>query len=480
MKDSARLQSVIDILTLHGADKKPLDTVCHGYFKTRRYIGSKDRQAISAYVYNIMRRQATCNWWGLERGLSPLLMSPSDAARIRLLAYLWIFEKVARDKFGLLFSGEKYAPSPLSDKERAVFEELPNLKTLPPWLEGEFPEWLFPFLKRRFGDTLKKEMLAFLEQAPLDLRVNTLKSTREDALKNLENTGLLVTPTVLSPWGLRIESRENITQTQAFQEGLVEVQDEGSQLITGLMEARPGQTILDLCAGAGGKTLSLAALLQNKGRVIATDTAGWRLKRTKERLKRAGACNVELREITGFHDKWLKRQKERFDSVLVDAPCSGSGTWRRNPDQKWAITAKDIQELSTLQKSLLDTAAPLVKEGGYLVYATCSLLCEENEDVVTTFLEKNPSFVLVPCGLEGDPFLSLSPLRNKTDGFFAAKFEKIKPRHCEEGHSPDEAIQKATDSPDFRAPFEDSQDSQPLAPALSQGTPEGLYQEMKE
>lgn len=425
MIDGARLNSALEILALHGTERKPLDQVCHGYFKTRRYIGSKDRQAIAAYVYGVMRHRASCDWWALERGLSPLLMRPDAAARIRLLAYLWIFEKMPRDKFGILFSGDKYVPEKLSDKECSIFAKLPDLDTLPPWVEGEYPEWLFPYLKRRFGENLKQEAQALSEQAPLDLRVNLLKTTSEEALILLRNTGLEVEPMKLSPWGLRIQGRENITQTKAFQEGLIEVQDEGSQLVASLMEVHPGLTILDLCAGAGGKTLALAALLENKGRVVGTDTAAWRLKRTKERLKRAGAFNVELREITGFQDKWLKRQKERFDRILVDAPCSGSGTWRRNPDQKWNISPQDIQELTELQTNLLQLAAPLLKRGGILVHATCSLLCEENEDVANGFLERNPNFECVPCGLEGAQFLSLSPFKNNTDGFFAAKFQKI-------------------------------------------------------
>lgn len=424
MKEGARLESTLEILALHETNKKPLDQLAHGYFKARRYIGSKDRQAISTYVYGVMRHRASCDWWALERGLSPLLMGPHEAARIRLLAYLWIFEKVKRETIGILFSGERYAPARLSDKECSIFEKLPEVANKAPWVEGEYPDWLYPFLKRRFGDNLKAEMAAFLEQAPLDLRVNTLKATQEEALIRLTQTGLKVAPTSLSPWGLRCEGRENITQTKAFQEGCIEVQDEGSQLVVKIMEATVGQSILDLCAGAGGKTLALAACLENKGRIVATDTAGWRLKRTKERLKRAGAFNVELRELAGFQDKWVKRQKERFDHVLVDAPCSGSGTWRRNPDQKWTITLKDIQELTALQKSLLDMAAPLVKKGGSLVYATCSLLCEENEDVAKSFLENHQEFSLIPCGLREESFLSLSPLQNGTDGFFAAKFQR--------------------------------------------------------
>lgn len=425
MKDPARLESVLEILAFHTASQKPLDQISHSYFKSRRYIGSKDRQAISTYVYGVMRHRASCDWWALERGLSPLLMPPLEAARIRLLAYLWIVEKITREKIGILFSGEQYAPAQLSDKERSIFTKLSPLETQPPWVQGEFPEWIYPFLKRRFGENLKAEMEAFLCQASLDLRVNTLKTTREEALARLRQTGLAVSLSPLSPWGLRCEGRENITQTTAFQEGLVEIQDEGSQLVVNRMDISPGQAILDLCAGAGGKTLALAAMLENKGRIVATDTAMWRLKRTKERLRRAGAFNVELRELTGSHDKWVKRQNERFDHVLIDAPCSGSGTWRRNPDQKWNITLQDIQELCALQKDLLEMAAPLVKRGGYLIYATCSLLWEENQDVAAAFLEKNPEFALIPCGLDGSSFLSLSPLQNGTDGFFAAKFQKV-------------------------------------------------------
>lgn len=424
MKEAAVLQSAIEILSQYEAEKKPLDQFCYTYFKNRRYVGSKDRQAILGFVYGIIRRRASCDWWSLERGISPLMARPFEAARIRVLTYLWIFEKLPRDKIGILFSGEKYAPAKVSDKEKAIFEKIPENPSLPPWVEGEFPEWLFPSLKRRFGDNLKSEMQAFLNQAPVDLRVNTLKTHRDQVLKNLQEAGFLVSPTSLSPQGLRYQGRENITQSQAFQNGLIEVQDEGSQLIADLLDIKPGQTVLDLCAGAGGKTLALAALLQNKGRVIATDTAEWRLKRAKQRLKRAGASNVELRVISGVQDKWFKRQVDRFDRILVDAPCSGSGTWRRNPDQKWNITKQDIQELADLQKSLLELVAPLLKKGGILVYATCSLLCEENEDVAASFLENCPHFEVISCGLTGKSFLALSPFQNDTDGFFAAKFKK--------------------------------------------------------
>ncbi len=424
MKDSARLQSVLDLLIQQETEKKPLDQVCHTYFKSRRYIGSKDRIAISTIIYGIMRHRASCDWWALERGLSPLLMKTQDAARIRLLAYLWVIDHLSREKFGILFSGEKYAPAKLSTKETSLFTELPNLSRLPFWIQYEYPEWIHPFLLRRFGDNLGHEMSRFLEQAPLDLRVNTLKTTREKALSDLKSEGLSFEPTAHSTLGLRHHKREPIAQNQIFQKGHVEVQDEGSQLIVQLMDLKPGQAVLDLCAGAGGKTLAIAAHLENKGRIVATDTAAWRLKRMKERLKRAGVYNAETREITGIQDKWLKRQQNRFDRVLVDAPCSGTGTWRRNPDQKWNLKPQDIQELSQLQKELLAGAAACLKPGGILVYATCSLLMEENEDVAHNFLETHAEFAIVPCGIDHQDFLSLSPHRTETDGFFAAKFQK--------------------------------------------------------
>lgn len=424
MKDSARLQSAIEVLKTHEEQQKPLDQICHTYFKERRYIGSKDRQAISQYVYGVMRRRASCDWWALERGSSPLIMSPLEASRIRILAYLWLHEKMPREKFGILFSGEKYAPPMLNDNEKRLFVELPNFGKLDPWVQFEFPEWLYPYLNRRFGSQLPEEMEALLGQATLDLRVNTLSSTRDAALQELQKEGVQANITLLSPWCLRCEARVPIAQTQPFKEGWIEVQDEGSQLIVQLMDLKPGQAVLDLCAGAGGKTLAIAAQLENRGRIVATDTADWRLKRMKERLKRADVHNVESRPIAGIQDKWLKRQHNRFDRVLIDAPCSGTGTWRRNPDQKWNLKPVDLKELPILQLQLLEGGAKLVKPGGYLIYATCSLLCEENEDVINQFLIANPNFTVIPCGLEQEDFLSLSPYRNQTDGFFAGKLRR--------------------------------------------------------
>lgn len=426
MRDGPRLQSVIEILTIHGEEKKPLDQICHTYFKSRRYIGSKDRHDIAGRVYGVTRHRGRCDWWAMESGVSPLLKSPYDAARIRVLSYLWLFEKVARDKIGILFSGEKYSPPRLSDDERLLFEKVPHTEFHLPWVEGDFPEWVFPFLKRRFGEELIPEMKALLLQAPVDLRVNILKATPQEARESLKVEGIETTPTPYSPWGLRKEDRVNISETQVYKNGLVEIQDEGSQIISEKVGVKPGDAVLDLCAGAGGKTLALAALMQNKGRIVATDTAAWRLQRAKERAKRAGAFNIEFRPLSNLQDKWLQRQTERFNHVLIDAPCSGSGTWRRNPDKKWTLTPQDIEELQALQLTLLKASAHLVKIEGRLVYATCSLFCEENEDVVQKFLSSFPNFKIVSSGLEGEKFLNLTPLRHHTDGFFAAILERIK------------------------------------------------------
>lgn len=426
MKEPARLQSTIEVLTLHEEQQKPLDQICHSFFKSRRYIGSKDRQAISAYVYGVMRHRASCDWWALERGISPLVMAAFEASRIRLLTYLWLHEKMPREKFGILFNGEKYAPQKLREEEKNIFVKLPDLGNPDVWIKCECPEWLYPHLQRRFGDHLSEEMAAFLNQATLDLRVNTLCSNRDFVLKELNDAGIKAKETSCAPLGLRVEGRVPIAQTAAFKEGRIEIQDEGSQLVVHLMDLNPGQTVLDLCAGAGGKTLAIAAQLENKGKIIATDTADWRLKRTKERLKRAGVHNVEIRPISGIQDKWFKRQQERFDRVLIDAPCSGTGTWRRNPDQKWNLKPKDLEELPALQLQLLKGAAQLVKPGGELIYATCSLLCEENEDVIGAFLKETPHFTVIPCGLENEDFLSLTPYKHQTDGFFAARLRKPK------------------------------------------------------
>ena len=240
-----------------------------------------------------------------------------------------------------------------------------------------------------------------MEPASLDLRVNLLKATREEAIAALAREGVTATPTPHSPWGLRIDGRRQITTGAAFRAGLVEIQDEGSQLVAALVDARPGLRVADMCAGAGGKTLAMAMTMQNRGQIVACDVSAARLDGAVRRLRRAGVHNVE-RHLLEAGDKWIKRRAASFDRVLVDAPCTGIGTWRRNPDARLRLTEADIAELLPKQAAILDQAASLVRIGGRLVYATCSLLAEENEGQVIAFLSRRAAFAQVDT-------LSLTP-----------------------------------------------------------------------
>jgi 16S rRNA (cytosine967-C5)-methyltransferase len=300
----------------------------------------------------------------------------------------------------------------------------------PPWAEAE--------LRRALGDRFRPEMTALIDPAPLDLRVNALKGERDAVLERLRADGLEAEPTRLSPIGIRLQGRPSIMAHPLYREGVIEIQDEGSQLVGLLVDARPGQSVMDFCAGAGGKTLAIAAAMENKGRLIASDVLDGRLLRARERFRRAGVHNVQTRAFAGENDPWIKRHKASFDRVLVDAPCGGTGTWRRNPDMRWRPLGPGLSELVPLQARLLASAARLVKPGGRLIYATCSLLNPENEDQAASFLAAHPDFSLIPLPeawedtiepLGGPkapsaPYLRLTPARDGTDGFFAAIFER--------------------------------------------------------
>ncbi|NTU77712.1 MAG: RsmB/NOP family class I SAM-dependent RNA methyltransferase, partial [Alphaproteobacteria bacterium] len=278
-----------------------------------------------------------------------------------------------------------------------------------------------------------REMKALLEPAPLDLRVNPLKTTREKAFAVLKEAGLPVELGRYSPFGLRIKDRPALNRIALLRDGAVEIQDEGSQLVALLVAPKPGERVVDFCAGAGGKTLALAALMENKGRIVACDVLANRLKRSAERFRRAGIHNIEIKPLTTEHDPWVKRHKEGFDRVLVDAPCSGTGTWRRNPDGRWRSLGPGLETLLPLQASILESAARLVKPGGRLVYATCSLLPEENDEQIEKFLAAHADFKVIPVqeasGALPDlpptgPYLALTPHAHHTDGFFAAVLER--------------------------------------------------------
>ena len=373
-----------------------------------------------------MRGRRRLGWWLGDAPRSPRL----------LVAASLLLEGWTRSGVQQAFSGGQFAAAPLDRAESGLLTKVEghtiDHPTMPDAVRLEIPDWLLPRLTARFGPSLSVEMAALSKPAALDLRVNLLKADREQAQAALAAEGWEAVATKLSPWGLRIEGRRPVTSGPAFQSGLVEVQDEGSQLVAAMVGATPGMRIVDWCAGAGGKTLALAGAMANRGQIVACDVSAARLDGAVRRLRRAGVHNVE-RHLLERGDKWLKRRAGSFDRVLVDAPCTGTGTWRRNPDARLRLKEIDLAELLPKQASILDSAQSLVRKGGRLVYATCSLLEEENEAQVTSFLLRHPEFAVVPLAAAwpltqalpnmGD-FLALTPARHGTDGFFTAVLER--------------------------------------------------------
>ena len=428
MTPAARLGAAIELLgAIETAPARPADAVANDYFRSRRFIGSGDRRAVSERVWQVLRTRRRLGWWLRMEAPGPRLLAGAS-----LLLEGWTLSGLVQS-----FSGGRFAPAMLSREEQAALARIeghtPDHPDMPEAVRLEIPDWLLSRLQARFGPALAREMAALDGPAPLDLRVNTLKATREDARAALAAEGWKAEPTPFSPWGLRIQGRRPVTAGPAFQSGLVEIQDEGSQLVAVLADVRPGMRVADWCAGAGGKTLALAGAMQNRGQLLACDVSAARLDGAVRRLRRAGVHNVE-RHLVVAGDKWAKRRAGSFDRVLVDAPCTGTGTWRRNPDARLRLRESDLRELLPKQASILDVAQGLVRKAGRLVYATCSLLPEENEAQVTAFLARHPGFSLVPAeraaalapGLRGDDgFLSLTPAQHGTDGFFAAVMERV-------------------------------------------------------
>jgi 16S rRNA (cytosine967-C5)-methyltransferase len=436
MKPSARIQATIDILAGLAASRVPMDSTIGDYMRARRYIGSKDRAAIVERVYDCMRHHARIGWHLEKNGTE-------DTPRSRVIAHLRIVDGANERRIRDLFDASKYSPEELTSDELAFIEKfsepLPDTNAsslslkgegfnIPPSVRTECPPEYESQLREYFGDDFENEMTAMIPPATLDLRVNTFICARDKALETLKAEGVEAAPTPFSPWGLRAKDKIFLSKTKAFKKGWVDIQDEGSQLIAHICGAAPGIQVLDFCAGGGGKTLALASAMMRKGRIVAMDTDARRLEKGKERFRRAYVSDIiEIRPLSDEKQrKWLKRQKENFDVVLVDAPCSGTGTWRRNPDLRWRNFGPDLAELIKTQIEILDKVVPCVKPGGRLVYATCSLLPEENEKQAAAFLERHPGFEIVPPENPalGAPFMRLTPYRHQTDGFFAAVFKK--------------------------------------------------------
>ncbi|MES2728605.1 MAG: RsmB/NOP family class I SAM-dependent RNA methyltransferase [Pseudomonadota bacterium] len=433
MTPSARLQAVIEIIEKMSEANVPMDTLVGDYMRVRRYIGAKDRAAIVDQTYRIARAWLRLDWW-LQR------LSATDTARNRVLIAMALLDKKPAPHIRDLCTGERHAPEPLEDSEATMLqavqgEELDHAD-MPESVRVECPPHHVEALQVLFGPAFAAEMQAMQKTATLDLRVNTRMVNREKAQASLTQDSVETAPTPYAPNGLRVQAKVHLSQTKAFTKAWVDIQDEGSQMIAALCGARPGMQVLDFCAGAGGKTLALANDMQVKGRVVAMDTDAGRLGKARVRLRRAFVTDIiELRPLSEEqHRKWFKRQKGTFDVVLLDVPCSGTGTWRRNPDMRWRSFGPGLDSLMQTQAEILDKACVAVKPGGRLVYATCSLLRQENEDQVDAFLARHPDFAVLPVSQAWpsgsampagqDPFMRFTPHRTGTDGFFAAVLQR--------------------------------------------------------
>ena len=426
MKPASRIQATIEILESEQLKRVPLDAPVGDYMRNRRYIGAKDRSEVAERVYEMTRAHARLGWWLSQANIQ-------DTPRNRTIAWLALGEGCDQSRLKDLFDSSKFAPEELSEAEQHFAASLigKNLDDdkIPQDLRLECPSEFSNSLQSYFGSDFSAEMEAMLHPATLDIRVNIFSIDRVNAKNSLEKDGVKTTLTPYSPWGLRCESKAFLSKTKAMNKGWVEIQDEGSQLIAHVCGVKPGMQVLDYCAGGGGKTLALAAAMQRKGRIVAMDTDAKRLEKGRLRYKKAGIADIiEVRPLSDDrHRKWLKRQKGTFDVVLLDVPCSGTGTWRRNPDARWRAYGPSLNDLLPIQAEIMDKTASVVKEGGKLVYATCSLLPEENEKQVEAFLERHPEFEIDALDATqnlGHPFLRLTPHRHQTDGFFAAVLKR--------------------------------------------------------
>ena len=435
MTPAARIAAVIDILDSLFADSAVTSSAAQALrssMQRRRYAGSGDRNAISDL------------FWQIQRGLSRLCWhletcNAEITGRHLVLAALVLMER-QHDALAGLFSAEiAHAPSPLSEAEITMVAKLADRHfadpAMPPHIALEWPEWLMADTTATLGDDVAANLSALTVPAPIDIRVNPLKLSDQRQLRDrLAGRGIKGHPTSLSPFGVRLQKRTRLDELQDWKKGLFDIQDEGSQLASLLCDARPGMQVADMCAGAGGKSLLMAAMMQNKGRILALDTSAERLERGGERLRRAGVHNVERKVVA---EKWSSRSwRGKFDRVVVDAPCSGSGTWRRQVDARWQLTPERLAYYQETQAILLEKARAMVAPGGRIIYITCSLLASEGAEQIKNFLQTAPEFEPADigdiwhdtvaatgggaCPPHQPGMLQLLPGRDGTDGFFIA------------------------------------------------------------
>lgn len=389
----------------------PADGILRHFFRENPLLGGQDRAFIAETVFGILRHRFFLE--SLTERITP---------RSLVLAYLVKFNGMNLRELTLL----------ISESETKWLAEIKAIKleTLPLAIQAEFPEWLVEKLKQFMTDAdILNLGFSLQKSASLDLRVNTILAKRNQVLETLSQEGIEAQETPYSSCGIRLTGKPAINRHELFLSGKIEVQDEGSQLLGYLLAPKRGEMVVDFCAGAGGKSLLLGALMNSKGRLYAFDISEKRLNNLKPRFKRSGLSNLHAQRIANENDIKVKRLAGKIDRVLVDAPCSGLGTLRRNPDLKWRQSSQSIDELKVKQAAILSAAASLLKPGGRLVYATCSFLPEENQQVVQEFLNTHPQFSLLSCAellaqqkipLDTGEFLQLSPLLHQTDGFFAA------------------------------------------------------------
>lgn len=422
-----------------GARVQPADAIIDSFFRARKYLGSHDRRFIAETTYGTLRHLRRCEYVVLSSIPRPSIPR-GDRTLLLAVAYLLHVERQPLSPVDGLIG--KFTSKEIRQQLPEILSRFSSFDLPIPddpverlALQYSFPDWMVRRLREELSLDETEQLLASLnQQAPLQLRVNTLKVALEECQRKLTSEGLETSRTKYSPIGLQTSKRVNVFHYMSFREGLFEVQDEGSQLLPLLIDSKPTDKVLDACAGAGGKTLELSALMKNRGEIVATDVQAFRLQELKKRAQRAGVSNVRIRWVDDLSEL-THDFSNYFSLVLVDAPCSGLGTLRRNPGMKWTVSEETVKELSAKQVHLLEASAPLVKPGGRLVYATCTFLREENEDVVQRFLSKHPEFTLldpseqaatlhVPDAVS-DRFIKLLPHRHGTDGFFCAMLQKV-------------------------------------------------------